>query len=1254
MCSIGLYTATDQPVSAIRAAAERLSDIELLVRSGTDLADPPAVSQFAERLAEQDVAVFFLHGSESRLPDFESVRETVAAAGVPIVVARSGAANGTPDSTVERAIQRRVAAYLERGGVLNVANMARFLADEFGNGSWDADEPVDLPSTGVYHPDHPGVSVEELRETFDPDRPTVGIWFYETHWTFENARYVDALVRALESQGVDAFPVFTNPTAEEPTERDAEWVAKRWFSGDSGARVDAILTTFMYSLTMDERGRSAAEPADPTATGFLETLDVPVVQAMVSMRPRAAYRADDAGLPPFELALSVALPELDGVVVSHPISGKERVRDDGETAADGTAPLRHQPIDGRVDHAARLVANWAGLGRQSSAEKRIAVVLHNYPPSDDGIGTAFGLDSPASLDRVLDALETSGYQVEDRPADGQAIVERLVRQLGRDARWTDLERGPSGVGRVGPETYRDWFEELDPDFAAALADEWGEPPRKPIDIPGVELGNVVVTVQPPRGFEADPEKVYHDSALQPPHEYVAAYGWLTREFGADAVVHLGTHGSLEWLPGKTVGLDGESAADALIDDVPNVYPYIINNPGEGTQATRRSYATIVDHLTPPMRAAGVHEELADLEQLVREYRDRRRDGAGEADLSGLAGRIRELVTEQDLAPDLGIGAPDAVGTPELVRELHGYLTDVKSTQIRLGLHTLGEPPVGERLVEYLVSLTRFENPGAPSLRESVAGAMGIPPEPTLEDPETYDADLGMFYSEAAERVYEESVALVGALAAQDFEVTDGEIEALIEDLPVLGTDRDPEAGEDLRAVLRYIADDLVPRIEAAGGEVTNTVAALEGSYVPPGKSGAPTRGGADLLPTGRNFYTLDPRRVPSKAAWRVGQSIADGVLERHLNEEGAYPEEVGVVAWGTPTVRTRGETIAQILALLGVEPVWTDAGRVESVEPIPLAELGRPRIDVTTRISGLFRDAFSSVAGLVQDAVETVAALEEPPEQNYVRKHHLEERTEGGGVDGGAGSDSTLQRVFTTRPGGYGSGTNKAITTGEWGDESDLADVFVTWGGYAVDGSGEVEEAHDALETRLEGIEATVKLEDTDEQDEFDSSDWYAFHGGFKRAVADRRGSEPASYVGDASDPDRPRIYTNEEKLRQTMRSRVLNPDWIDSMEDHDYKGAGDLANTVEITLGWAATTDAISDTLWKQIATEYAFDEDRQEWFMAENPWALEHVTETLLEAVERGLWDADRETIDRLRDLQLEVDGTLEAASDGPEVAR
>jgi cobaltochelatase CobN len=401
------------------------------------------------------------------------------------------------------------------------------------------------------------------------------------------------------------------------------------------------------------------------------------------------------------------------------------------------------------------------------------------------------------------------------------------------------------------------------------------------------------------------------------------------------------------------------------------------------------------------------------------------------------------------------------------------------------------------------------------------------------------------------------------------------------------------------------------------------------------------------LPTARNFYTLDPRKVPARSAWEVGRDVAEGVVDRHHETTDGYPEEIGVVAWGTPTVRTRGETIAQVLALMGVEPEWTDAGRVDGVTPVPLSELGRPRIDVTTRVSGLFRDAFPQAASVVHDAVEAVVDLDEPHAQNYVKKHVEEEAAalETEGLDEADARTAASHRVFTTEPGGYGAGTNKAVDEGNWEGRGDLADVYVRWGGYALGSRGTVTEAHDAFERRLSGVEATVKIEDTAEQDEFDSSDWYAFHGGFITAVTDRRGEEPASYVGDSSDPDRVEVYTNEEKVRKAMRARVLNPDWLDSMEEHGYKGAGDLSTTVDVVLGWDATAGVVSDRLWADVAGRYALDADRQAWLREVNPWALESITDTLLEAVERGLWDADPETVDRLRDANLRADGDLEA---------
>ncbi|GAA0474295.1 cobaltochelatase subunit CobN (plasmid) [Halococcus dombrowskii] len=1280
MPTIGLYTATENELGAVQRAATHLKN-DLVVRSESDLDDQSDVEAFLDELTDATAVIFWLHGAEESMPGYDHAVSRLNDAGIPLIVKSTGDAYAVEDTSIPATDRDRVYDYLAKGGTTNVGNCIRFLVDEYADEDRTYDDPVALPTEGVYHPDHPGVGYDELVATFDPAKPTVAVWFYESHWTHENTEYVDAQVRAVEAQGANALPIFCNPATDTDEQWDAERITDEWLLEDGKPLVDAVLSSFMFSLSMDERGRSASDEGDGAEEVFLDRLSVPVIQTVTTMRSRSRYEASDTGVMGFELALSVALPEFDGNVITHPISGKERTDD----AADiGSAPKQHFPIDDRIEHTARLAVSWANLRYTPNQEKKVAVILHNYPPSDDGIGTAFGLDSPESTVNFLEELDSRGYGLDGKfPESGQELIDKLTAQLTLDDRWVAPEDvRDRSVDVVPTEQYREWFDGMDERFRENVVEEWGEAPDRPFAIPGVEFGNVLVTVQPPRGFGMDPSKVYHDSDLQPPHDYVAFYGWLRNTFDADGVVHLGTHGSLEWLPGKTVGLNGESAPDQLVDDLPNIYPYIINNPGEGTQAKRRSYAAIVDYLTPVMANAGTYDELADLEELADRYREAGMKDAHADDGEHLEDLLREKVAELDLAVELGIGGeidekadvrgPDEAGTTlaegevegdkvdieELTERIHEYLTDVKTTQIRLGLHTMGEPPIEDRLVEYLVALTRLENPGAPSLRESVAGVLGIDYDRMLNAPGEYDDKLGMTFSAAADEVHEKSLELVETLADHNFDLPTSETEAgpddetnmnlLVVDIDPLGDARaNVGAHDDLREILEFICEEAAPRVQGATDEIPQTADALAGEYVPPGGSGAPTRGGVDLLPTARNFYTLDPRKVPAKSAWEVGSEIADGVAERHRSEEGEYPEEIGVVAWGTPTVRTRGETIAQVLALMGVEPEWTDAGRVDDVHPIPLEALDRPRIDVTTRVSGLFRDAFPQAASVVHDAVDSVVALDEPHTMNYVKKHVEEdiEDLEADGMDESDAETAAKRRVFTTRPGGYGAGTNKAVDEGNWDDRSDLADVYVQWGGYALGKRGKVNEAHDAFERRLSGVEATVKIEDTAEQDEFDSSDWYAFHGGFISAVAEIAGEEPASYVGDSSDPDNVDVYTNEEKVRKAMRARVLNPEWLDSMEDHDYKGAGDLSTTVDVVLGWDATAGVVSDTLWSDIAEKYAFDENRQEWMRDVNPWALDSITGTLLEAVDRGLWDADDETRERLQDLNLQVDGDLEA---------
>ena len=1291
MTRIGLYTATENELGSVQRAADRLDGIDLVVRSESDLDEQPDIEAFVDNLEDTAAVILWLHGGEDSMPGYEYVVKRLREAGTPLIVKATGDAFAPEDTTVSEADRDLVYEYLDCGGTINLENCCRFLAVEYGSETDGLDTvvydtPTELPTEGVYHPDHLGIEYDDLLDTFDPNAPTIAVWFYESHWTHENTRYVDAQVRALEAQGANALPIFCNPATDADGQENAEWVVDNWLIDGGESIVDAVMSSFMFSLSMDERGRSADDEGQSAEDVFLDRLGVPVLQTITTMRSRSRYESSATGVMGFELALSVALPEFEGNVITHPISGKERMDDD---AGIGSAPKQHFPISDRVDHASRLAVNWARLSHLDNGEKQVAIVLHNYPPSDDGIGTAFGLDSPESTVNLLDELDSRGYELGDAlPESGQSLIETLTSQLTLDNRWVAPEDiRERSVDVVSTGQYAEWFAETDERFQSNIIDEWGEPPERPFAIPGANFGNVLVTVQPPRGFGMDPAKVYHDSDLQSPHDYFAFYAWLRNSFEADAVVHLGTHGSLEWLPGKTVGLNGESAPDQLIDDLPNIYPYIVNNPGEGTQAKRRSYAAIVDYLTPVMATAGTYDELAELDELATQYREAGMEDAREDDGAHLEELIRARVDELDLAVELGISGtisekaavrgPDEAGSTlaegrvegddldidELVERIHEYLTDIKTTQIRLGLHTMSEPPADERLVEYLVALTRLENGDAPSLRESVAGVLGVDADALRNTPGAYDEQLGMTYAAAADHIHETCVELVAALAEHDFDVPDSEREAgpddeinvnlLVVDIDTLGDGRAKSgAHNELREVLAFICEEAAPRVQGAEAEIPRTADALSGAYVPPGGSGAPTRGGVDLLPTARNFYTLDPRKIPAKYAWNVGRNIAEGVLDRHYAEHDEYPEEMGVVAWGTPTVRTKGETIGHVLALMGVTPVWTDAGRIDDVEPIALDELGRPRIDVTTRVSGLFRDAFPAAAGVIHDAVAAVVDLDEPHEMNYVKKHVEEEAAEleADGLDAKDAKSAATSRVFTTKPGGYGAGTNKAVDEGNWEDRSDLADVYVQWGGYAMGKRGTVSEAHDSFERRLASVDATVKIEDTMEQDEFDSSDWYAFHGGFISAVAEVSESEPASYVGDSSDPEHVSVYTNEEKVRKAMRARVLNPRWLDSMEEHGYKGAGDLSTTVDVVLGWDATTGVVSDTLWEDVADKFAFDEERQAWMAEVNPWALESISDSLLEAIDRGLWDADQQTTDRLRDINLSVEGDLEARASAP----
>ncbi len=1076
-------------------------------------------------------------------------------------------------------------------------------------------------------------------DDLDPARPTVGLVFYRAHWMSGNTDFVAALAAAVEARGANALPVFCYSLRP----RDGRVPAvDELLTG----RVDALVVTV---LAMG--GATGADAAGGDGVGgawtvpAFEALDVPVVQALCATSSREQWAGSDAGLSPLDTAMQVALPEFDGRIVAVPFSFKQR-GDDGAT--------RYVADPERAARVAGIAVRLARLRATPNRDKRVAVVLSNYPTKHSRVGNAVGLDTPVSAVRLLDALTAAGYDTggwADAGLDGDGLIHRLIAAGGFDAEFLTDEQFAANPARVPAACYGQWFGRVPADLRDAMTAAWGPAPGT-LYLDGDDLtfatfafGNVLLAIQPPRGFGENPVAIYHDPALAPTHHYLAAYRWLDEQWGADAIVHLGKHGTLEWLPGKGLGLSAGCAPDAVLGDVPLLYPFVVNDPGEGTQAKRRGHAVVVDHLVPPMTRAETYDDLARLEQLLDEYYQVSTLDPSKA--PALQGEIWHLLRTAELTRDLNIdGADGAVPDDfdDLVVSVDGYLCEIKDLQIRGGLHVLGQVPVGEERLGLVLAILRLPQAGLPGLRAAIATACGTDEATLLADPGArVDAPPALrpavTASDVVDRLEERARALVERLDAKGWDAA--AVESVVAD--VLGA-----ADPGVVAVLRFAATEVVARLDRTDRELVRLLHGLDGGYVPAGPSGSPTRGRVDVLPTGKNFYSVDPKALPSELSWQVGERLAADLCDRYRREEGDWPRSVGLVVWGTAAMRTHGDDIAEILALLGVRPVWhPETRRVTGLELIPVAELGRPRIDVTVRISGFFRDAFPHLVALLDDAVALVAELDEPADANPVAAHVRAD------VAAGASRRRATARVFGSKPGAYGAGLLPLIDARNWRTDADLAEVYSVWGGYAYGRDLDGVDARADMERSFARMQVAVKNTDTREHDVFDSDDYFQYHGGMVATVRALTGASPKAYVGDSADPARVRTRDLREETARVFRARVANPKWVAAMQRHGYKGAFELSATVDYLFGYDATADVVEDWMYETLSQRYVFDETTRAFMAQSNPWALRAVTERLLEAADRGLWaQPDAATLDGLRAVYLELEGDLEDRA--TEVAR
>jgi cobaltochelatase CobN len=1146
------------------------------------------------------------------------------------LIALPGDAQPDPDlavlCTVPLAVADRAFCYCTAGGVDNAGALLRFLSDTLLGTAFGHEPPRALPEVGIYHPDHAGpLDLQTWRERCHrPDRSAAGLIFYRAHWVTGNLAAVDALVRALEGRGLNVLAAF------------GPHVGAVLESRLLPEGLDVLLTTTSF--------RSLAEGQQPPVT---------TLQVIFCSSSENVWAANSAGLSPRDVAMNVALPEFDGRIITTAVSFKNTLAHD---PALQTEVVRYQPRPDRIEHVADLAANWARLRRTPAAERRVAILLANYPSKNARVGNAVGLDTPASLHRLLLALRAAGHDLgPELPRDGQELIEAVIAASVQDAEFATAAAHTHSPGWVPADEYSRWLAEVVPGARDGLARQWGGLEQSPcfhaggVPVPGLLLGNVFVGIQPARGYDQDPAAVYHSPDLPPPPYYLAFYRWIRDCFGAHTVIHLGKHGNLEWLPGKGVALSAACYPEVILRDLPNIYPYIINNPGEGTQAKRRSAAVVVDHLIPPMTQAGTYGELRRLEHLLDEYYTIQALDPSKGPV--LLEEMGQLVEEAQLHHDLECAGPlTAERMPDMLRRLDGYLCEIKEAQIRDGLHVLGRLPEGEQLGELLLALVRVDNGEVPGLVKALALDLGLDHAGLCRDLSA-PAVIGLPFGqgEGPCRTCGDVLELLTIQARGLIEEclqTQSPDAALAN---VLGHDRQTT---HTRKTLAFLWTNVWPRLQLCHQEIDHVLAALEGRFVPPGPSGAPTRGTADVLPTGRNFYSLDVRVVPTPTAWRVGCAAADALLRRHLERTGSYPESVALVVWGTSNMRTGGDDIAEVLHLLGVRPVWDEANRrILGVEPVGLAELGRPRIDVTVRISGLFRDAFPNLVRLLNDAVALVARLEEPVDRNFVRAHVARDTALlGRELPAEEANRRARLRVFGSKPGAYGAGLLPLLDGRNWKTDADLAEVYLTWGSYAYTGAAGADgrEERDAFRLRLAQTEVVAQNQDNREHDLFDSDDYFQFHGGLIAAVRALTGTSPAAYLGDTSRPDDVRARTLREEACLVFRSRVVNPRWLAGVMRHGYKGAVEMAATVDYLFGYDATAEVLEDWMYEKLTAAYLLDEEVRAFLRRANPWAEGAMIERLLEAAQRGLWEhPDPGTLERLHRLHGYNDTWLEGGT-------
>jgi len=1268
--NIVILAAQDSSLSLLARCAEQLPAHYPSIRLANfvNLTKPAAFDLYAHRVLEKaKLIIVYLLGGKAYLPyGVEQLQEICEKTGAQLALLPG---DDQPDeelfnaSTLAREDLIRLWRYLREGGIRNTENLYQFVQQQFfsstlskGDLKRTFEEPRPLPRTLIFCPDRQEQTFNEWQQQVGLRRqqsnqtiPTAILLFYRSHLQAGNTKAFAEFIQILENQGLAVLPIANASLKEPECKALVDQLAEK-----SDCRI--FLNTTAFSIQSSTGNADLSSQPDLLEPDALFSVNAPVLQVILAANSEEDWQQHSQGLRARDIAMNIALPEMDGRIISRAVSFKGVAGRSERTEYDTVSyRLQHD----RANFVAELAKRWAELSIKNNAEKRIALILANYPTRDGRIGNGVGLDTPASAIEILNSMAHAGYSAEDIPTTGTALVHELLGNITNDLSNLDLRPCQQSLAI---EEYQQYFSALPTECQQAVLERWGSAEQDPkvrsgrIMVAGIRLGETFIGIQPARGFNIDVAANYHDPDLVPPHSYLAFYFWLRHSYQVDAFIHIGKHGNLEWLPGKGLALSNRCWPEIALGPMPHLYPFIVNDPGEGAQAKRRSQAVILDHLMPPMTRAESYGELQELEQLVDElYQSMGLDPRRE---DFLRNKILDLVNSTNLLAELNLKGDEADDDNAVLNEIDAYLCDLKEAQIRDGLHTYGVKPCGEQRVDTLVALTRLprgehrdvdasilvclvkdlkltieQNSDSPLFEPLLLDAKAIWNGPKPDLLSNIDKSSWRTHADTRERLELLAKQLVDESISKE---NGAQAHPIKHSLPCT------------YQLFQHIENVIAPAFDGSAPEEMNQLLnGLNGGFVPPGASGAPTRGRLDVLPTGRNFYSVDNRSIPTPAAWELGQASAEQLVLRHLQEHGDYPQTLGLSVWGTATMRTGGDDIAQAFALMGIKPIWaTGSNRVVDFEIMPAFLLNRPRVDVTLRVSGFFRDAFPNVMKLYDAAVTALAEHEEPGNTNTIKKRvdaDIETLIQNGVLPEQAKKQASW-RVFGSKPGAYGAGLQGLIDERCWDKPEDLAEAYINWGGYAYGQNDQGTEAFDTFEHRLGTLQAVVQNQDNREHDLLDSDDYYQFQGGMSNAVRVIADEMPAVYHGDHSNPAAPKIRTLQEELNRVVRSRVVNPKWIKGMQRHGYKGAFEMAATVDYLFAYDATTNMISDYQYEMVTDNYLFDEQNRQFLEENNPKAMQEMGERMMEAIQRGLWEEPGEYADKLEGLLLDIENQLE----------